>query len=80
MPRAPIWPSTFEVLAREIFGADRGHRAGAHVGDAAGVEDRLRRAGARIEQRKHRELRREAELVVVDEIADDLDAGGIDGG
>ena len=61
-----------------MLGADRGHRAGAHVGDAAGIEDGLRRAGARIEQSQDREFGGKAELVVVDEVADDLDARGID--
>src|SRR5260221_7612798 len=62
-----------------MLGADRGHRAGAHVGDAAGIEERLRYTGARIEQRQDRKLGRETELVVVDEVADDFDARGIDG-
>ena len=66
------------VLAGQIFGADRGDRAGAHVGDAAGVQDRLGRADARIEQRQDAELGGQALLVVVDEVADDLDAGGVD--
>jgi len=42
------------------------------------VKDRFRRAGAGIEQSEDREFGGEAELVVVDEVADDLDAGGID--
>src|SRR5258708_19280878 len=61
-----------------MLGADRGHRTGAHVGDAAGIEDRLWRAGTRIEQREDSKLGRKTELVVVDEVADDLDACGID--
>src|ERR1700688_501016 len=61
-----------------MLGADRGHGAGAHIGDAAGIEDRLGRAGARIEQCKDGKLGRKAELVVVDEVTDDLDARGID--
>src|SRR5260221_2094053 len=61
-----------------MLGADRGHRTGAHVGDAAGIEDRLWRAGTRVEQREDSKLGRKTELVVVDEVADDLDACGID--
>src|SRR5258706_548466 len=38
------------VLARQVFGADGGHGAGAHVGDGGGVEDGAGHAGRRIEQ------------------------------
>src|SRR5260370_25664764 len=61
-----------------MLGADRGHGAGAHIGDAAGIQDRLRRTRARIEQRENGQLGRKTELVIVDEVADDFDARGID--
>src|ERR1700722_12470844 len=61
-----------------MLGANRRYRAGAHIGDAASVEDGPGRAGARIEQRQDAKLGRKAELVVVDEVADDLDTRGID--
>jgi len=60
------------ILPRQVLGADRGDGAGAHVGDAAGIEDRLGRAGARIEQGQDGEFGRKAEFVIVDEVADHL--------
>src|SRR3546814_1659135 len=67
----------FRRLARQILGTDGGDRAGAHVGDAAGIQDRLRHAGARIKQQQDGQFGRQVVLVVVDEVADHLDAGGI---
>src|SRR6478752_7137764 len=61
-----------------MLGADRGHRAGAHVGDAARVEDRLGRAGSRIEQHQNGQFGWKAELVIVDEVADHLDPRAVD--
>ena len=66
------------ALAGEILGAERGDRAGPHVGDRAGIEQRSRHAGAGIEEVEQRHLRRQAALVVVDIVADDLDARHID--
>ena len=61
-----------------MFGADRRDGAGAHVGDDGGVEDGARRAGARVEQVEDAEFRRQAVQVVVDIVADDLDAGRVE--
>ncbi len=61
-----------------MLGTDRGDRAGAHVGDAARIEDRPGRAGAGIEQGQDRQFGRKAELVIVDEVADHLDARAVD--
>ena len=66
------------TLPRQMLGADRRHRAGAHVGDDGGVEDGARHAGARIEQIEDAEFRRQAVQVVVDIVADDLDAGRVE--
>ena len=63
------------ALPGQVFCAEGGQRAGAHVGDGGGVEDRLRRAGAGVEQIEDAELGRQAVAVVVDEVADDLHAG-----
>ena len=76
-PRADM-AEDLRALAGEMLGADRGHRAGAHVGDAAGIQDRLRDAGAWVEQGQDGELGRQAALVVVHEVADDLDPGRVD--
>ncbi|MNN35060.1 hypothetical protein D3C81_1488980 [compost metagenome] len=65
----------FAVAACQVLGTERGQRPGAGIGDEGGVDHRDRHAGARIEQVQHGHLRRQAVLVVVDEIADDLDAG-----
>ncbi len=65
-------------LLRQMFRADGGDRSGAHVGYDGGIQDRARRAGARIEQVQDAELRGQAMLVVVDIVADDLDAGRIE--
>ena len=56
-------PRTF---ACEVFGADRRHRAGAHVCDDGGVKDGAGHAGARVEQIEDAEFRRQAVQVVVD--------------
>ena len=45
---------------------------------AAGIEHRARHAGARIEQQQQRRSPTESQLVIVDEVADDLDAREID--
>ena len=66
------------VLAREMLGADRRHGAGAHVGQVAAVDDRLRHAVARVHQQQQADLGRQSLLVVVDIVADHLDAGEID--
>jgi hypothetical protein len=55
--------------------ADRGHRAGAHVGQAGRVDDRDGPAGRRIEEVEQPHLGGQPGAPVVDEIADDLDAG-----
>ncbi len=68
-------PQHLRALAREMLGAQRGHGAGAHVGDGGRIQDRLRHAGRWIEQVEDRHLGGQAELEVVDEVADDLDAG-----
>ena len=46
------------ILAREVLGADGGHRAGAHVGDVGGIDDRQRCAGLRVEEIEQRQLGR----------------------
>lgn len=61
-----------------MLGADGGDRAGAHIGDDGGVEDGAWRAGARVEQVEYAEFGRQGVQVVVDIIADDLDAGRIE--
>ena len=66
------------ALAREVLGAERGDGAGAHLGDAGGIEHRLGHAGPGIEQVEDRHLRRQAVLIVVDIVADDLDAREVD--
>ena len=58
--------------------ADRGHGPGSHVGEEAGVEDRPGSPGTGIEQRQQPHLAWQAELVVGDEVADDLDSGRVD--
>src|SRR5260370_35230760 len=69
---------SFGIFPRQMFGADRRHGAGTHVGNAARIQDRLRRAGARIEQRQDRKLGRKANFVVVYEVTNDLDPRGVD--
>ena len=66
------------VLARQIFGAERGHRAGAHVGDAVASRIACGMPVRGSKRLRRRQLRRQAELVVVDEVADDLDAGAVE--
>ena len=66
------------VLARQVFGADGGDRAGAHVGDARGVEQRARHAGRGIEQRQQADLRGQVLLVIVHVVADDLHPREVD--
>ena len=76
VPRAPMWPST-RLSARARWRAPmRGHRAGAHVGDAGRVDHRERDARSRGSKRLSSPISdgRPA-LVVVDVVADDLDAG-----
>jgi hypothetical protein len=75
----PDMAKDFCILSGEVFGANRGHRARAHVGDAARIENRLRCAGARIEQDEDPELRGESQFVIVHEIANDLYACEIEG-
>jgi hypothetical protein len=74
VPRAPIWPSTFESRRASSRAPIAGDGAGAHVGDVARVDDGDRHAGARVEQVEQRQLGRQADLVVAVEVADDLDA------
>ena len=62
------------VAAGQVAGAERGHGAGAHLGDAGGVDDRDRHAGLGVEQVEDGELGRQAAPPVVDEVADDLHA------
>ncbi len=59
---------------REVPGAERGHRAGPHVGDPGRVDDRARLPGRGVEQRQEAHLRRQPGAVVAVEVADDLDA------
>src|SRR5271167_1851782 len=61
-----------------MLGADSGYCAGTHVGDTAGIEDRLWRPGPRIEQRQYGEFGRKAKFVVIDKVADHLHPRGID--
>src|SRR5216683_1421697 len=77
-PASTDMTENFGILPRQMFGADRRHGAGTHVGNAARIQDRLRRAGARIEQRQDRKLGRKANFVVVYEVANNLDARGVD--
>ena len=65
------------TAAREMLGPDGRDGAGAHVCDAAGVEDGPGHAGAGIEQHQERQFGREPQGVVVDEVAHDLDAGRV---
>ena len=62
------------VRAREVARAERGDGARAHVGEPGGVDHGLRHARARVVQRQQAVLRRQPALVVVDVVADDLDA------
>ena len=74
VPRAPMWPSTFASAPREVARTDRGHRAGAPLGDLGRVDDRAWHTGARVVQRQQRKLRGQPELVVVDVVAHHLHA------
>ena len=58
--------------------ADGRDRARAHVGEMAAVDDRFRSAVGRVHQQEQPKLRRQPLLVVVDIVADDLDAGQVD--
>ena len=66
------------ILAREVLCADRRHGAGPHVGQVAPVDDRLGNAVARVHQQQQADLGGKSFLVVVDIVADHLDAGEID--
>jgi hypothetical protein len=55
-----------------------GNRARAHVGEMAAVDDRLWRTIGRVHQQEESEFRRQSLLVIVDVVADDLDAGQVD--
>ena len=59
---------------REVAGAERGHRAGPHVGDPGRVDDRARLPGPGVEQREQAHLGRQPGAVVAVEVADDLHA------
>jgi hypothetical protein len=60
---------------REVTCAERRHGTGPHVGQAGGVDHGLRHARSRIVEREQPVLRREAAVIVVDVVPDDLDAG-----
>src|SRR5258708_27445499 len=84
-PHVPIGRSAsadvaehLRVLARQIFGADRCDRTGPHVRDPTCVQNRPRCTGAGIEQSQDAKFRMKTEFVIVDEVANDLDAGTID--
>lgn len=49
----------FRVLARKVFCADGGRRAGAQCCDRTGVQKRLRLAGGKIKEERRAEKRRE---------------------
>src|SRR4029450_12521312 len=53
---------------------DRGDRAGASVGDPGRVDDRNRHPGAWVEEIEQRHLGWQAATIVIDKVADDLDA------
>ena len=78
VPRAPMWPSTFESRAGELARAESGERARPALGDLGRVDDRARHAGARVVERDERELGRKALPVVLHEVADDLHTGHIE--
>ncbi len=63
------------ALAGEIFGADGGDGTGPHRRDGGGVDHRDWPAGLGIGKIEHRHLGRQVVPVVVEEVADDLDAG-----
>ena len=63
------------IAAGEMPGTESGQGAGAHVGDGGRIEDGARHAGAGIEQIEQSHLGWQADLVVVDVVADDLDPG-----
>src|SRR6516165_3658282 len=77
-PRANV-PQDPGILACQILCADCRYCAGAHVCDSACVQHRLWNPVARIEEQEHREFRRQAFLIVVDEISDHLYPGEVDG-
>ena len=62
------------VPAREVARTERRDCAGAHVGEPGGVDHRLRHARARVVEREQAVLGGQAALVVVDVVADHLDA------
>jgi hypothetical protein len=55
-----------------VAGAERGQRAGPHLGDCGRGQHGHRSAGARIEEAEQAELGRKPEPVVLDVVADDL--------
>ena len=59
----------------QMSGTDRGDRTGAHVGQPSGIDHRDRRSGPRIEEAQQAHLGRQRAPVIIDVIADDLDAG-----
>ena len=78
MPRAPIWPRTFEFLRARYL---------APIAVTAPVRMSVMPLASRIafgtpvrgsNSSSIAEFGRQAEFVVVDEVADDLDAGGVD--
>ena len=66
------------VLARQMLGAERGDRAGAHVRDSRRVDDGLWHAGPRVEQVQQCHFGGQANFVVVDEVTDHLHAGAVE--
>src|SRR4051812_49161108 len=59
----------------EMASADSGQRARAHLSDECRIENCNRHAGLGIEQVEERHLGWKPETIVLDVIADDLDAG-----
>ena len=70
----PDMAQDLRVLAGQVFRADRGHGAGAHIGQVAAVDDRFRDPIMRVHQKEESHLRRQAVAIVVDVVADDLHA------
>ena len=66
------------IVGGEVLRADGGNGARSHPRGGGAVDDRVGRAGLRAEQDHGRELRRHVVLVVLLEVADDLDARGAD--
>jgi len=66
------------IAAREVASAEGRDRARPHRGQRGSVDDRDRRAGARVEQAEEPELGRQPQLVVADVVADHLHPGELE--